>query len=433
VHHLSGENSEEPPPPVEVVGVRGPAVPLPFTTAPVAPPPRSRWPRVVLTGGVVAALTLTLFLTHGTAARPGAVASPAPSAATSPVETAADLVNRALAAQSRALLAGDLAAYLEPVDAALREEFTLRFGSLRALGVAAWTARVTSPPVDDGGERWTMMVDVDYCLGAADCAPARLSLRSTWSLQDGRAVVTAFERTVLPWDLTPLQAVAGRRVIVAAPAGAAGRLAETVAAADKAADIADRYARWDPPPKRYVVYVAGPDQWRTWWNGGNDRAAGYAQGSHGVTVKAEVDDGLTNLLAHEFTHVVSLGDRSNAERDWWLVEGLAEYVADRDGTWTPARLPHVRRYVRAGRWDGTLTLGQPPKDVSEDDGQARYGLALLAVTCLAKRFGEDRMLEFFAAVVRDRSTPDAASPTVLGTDWAPVAADCTAQIRARAA
>jgi hypothetical protein len=111
----------------------------------------------------------------------------------------------------------------------------------------------------------------------------------------------------------------------------------------------------------------------------------------------------------------------------------SRYVADRDGTWIPARLPHVRRYVRAGRWDGALTLGEPPKDISEDDGQARYGLALLAVTCLAKRFGEDRMLEFFAAVARDRSTPDAASPGVLGTDWAPVAADCIAQIRARAA
>ncbi|MGI5240502.1 hypothetical protein [Dactylosporangium sp. CA-139066] len=91
----------------------------------------------------------------------------------------------------------------------------------------------------------------------------------------------------------------------------------------------------------------------------------------------------------------------------------------------------MRRFVKAGRWDGTITLGAMPRDASADERTARYGLALLAVSCLAKRFGEDRMLDFFAAVVRGWRTPEVASATAFGTDWAPVAASCAAQIRAR--
>jgi hypothetical protein len=73
-----------------------------------------------------------------------------------------------------------------------------------------------------------------------------------------------------------------------------------------------------------------------------------------------------------------------------------------------------------------------PTDASDDDQRARYGLALLTVTCLAQRFGEDRMLAFFGSVVRQGSDPETASLNVLGTDWAPVAESCAAQIRARA-
>ena len=54
------------------------------------------------------------------------------------------------------------------------------------------------------------------------------------------------------------------------------------------------------------------------------------------------------------------------------------------------------------------------------------------MTCLAHRFGEDQMLAFFGSVVRKGSDPEAASLNVFGTEWAPVAEGCAAQIRARA-
>jgi hypothetical protein len=439
------EQGDEPRP-VEFVSVRGYGVPLPFTTSSIGPPEpsepsepqtRRRWLRVLIAAGLPVVLVAALYLTVWTGTEPGAAAKPAaatpsPTRSKSPAEAKEDLINQGLAAQSQALLGGDLTGYLAFVDTALNGEFTQRFHSLRALRVARWTAQVADMPLDED-DRWSVTVKIGYCLGDADCVPAEMVLPSTWTVRDGRAVATTFQRTVLPWDLTALQAVAGRRVIVAAPASLAGQLDRTLAAADTAADAADRFARWGPPPKWYIVYLAGPEQWRTWWNGRSEGFDGYAMGSYGVAIQpGAAGSGLTNLLAHEFTHVVSVGDEDHASWSWWLAEGLAEYAADRDGSWTRARLPFVRRYLRAGRWDGTVTLGDTLAGVSEDELLARYGLALLTVTCLARRFGEDRLLAFFASVVREWTDPETASLKVFGTEWAPVAAGCAAEIRVRA-
>ena len=238
---------------------------------------------------------------------------------------------------------------------------------------------------------------------------------------------------MLPWDLTPLRAVAGPRVIAAAPEADADRLAGALAAAEKAAAVADRFARWDPPPKRYVVYLAGPDEWHTWWNGEGEDGDGYAEGPYGIEIRTSLDEdhGRTALLTHELTHVVTISDQYGDDGDWWLYEGLAEYAADHNGAWTRDRLPYVRQYIKAGRWDGSITLGATPSDATPEDSTALYGLALLAVSCLAKRFGEDHMLDFFAAVVRGYRTLEVASTTAFGTPWPPVAADCAAEIRAR--
>ncbi|WP_327001957.1 hypothetical protein OHA72_43575 [Dactylosporangium sp. NBC_01737] len=424
---------DDEPRPVEFVGAGGYGVPLPFTSssarpaAPPAPEPPKRW-LWLAAAGIVLVFVAALYLTARTGATHGTAAPSASALSQNPVGAKGDLINAGLAAQAQALLGGDLDGYLASVDAELHEEFTLRFHSLRALRVARWTAQVTETP-DEADDRWTVKVTIGYCLGNPACEPVHLVLPTAWTVRDGRAVVTEFQRTVLPWDLTALQGVAGRRVVVAAPASLAGQLERTVQAADRAADIADRFARWGPPPTRYVVYLAGPEEWRTWWNGQADSFDGYAAGSYGVAVQP-VQDGLENLLAHEFAHVVSLGAEPGTL--WWLAEGLAEYVADRDGSWTRDRLPSVRRYLRAERWDGSVTLDGIPQGASDDDRRARYGIALLAVTCLAQRFGEDQMLAFFGSVVRKGSDPEAASLNVFGTEWAPVAEGCAAQIRARA-
>ncbi|MFC5002019.1 hypothetical protein ACFPIJ_29830 [Dactylosporangium cerinum] len=413
---------DDEPRPVEFVGAGGYGVPLPFTNSsrrppePPAPdPPRRRWWWLVSTG-VPVLLLVTLYLSARTTTAPSAQPE-------TPPEVKKALIDAGLAAQSEALLGGDLAAYLRFVDAPLHAEFTQRFHSLRALRVGRWSATVTRMPLDLDDEA-NIDVGVGYCLGDKDCVPVKMVLSSRWTVRDGRAVATTFQRTTLPWDVTPLEGVTGRRVIVAGPASVAGQLPQIVAAADQAAEVADRYARWEPPPKRYVVYVAADEQVGYWWI---DEGA-TAAWTHGIAVQAG-QQGLTNLLAHEFTHVVSL--RRGQRPEWWLSEGLAEYVADRAGSSTRDRLPSVRRFLQAGGWDGEVAYHGPPPGTPEDERLARLGLALLTVTCLADRFGEDRMLAFFAAVVRDESTPEWAAPALLGTDWAPVAAACSAEIRGK--
>jgi hypothetical protein len=115
-----------------------------------------------------------------------------------------------------------------------------------------------------------------------------------------------------------------------------------------------------------------------------------------------------------------------------LIEGIAEYIANGDGSALEGDLPSVRAYLAAGRWDGTVALSRPPKDASLEDTVACYGIALLAVTYLAKRYGEAKMIAFFTSMVRQRTTLEAASQSALATDWATVAKDAAASIRTAA-
>ena len=78
-----------------------------------------------------------------------------------------------------------------------------------------------------------------------------------------------------------------------------------------------------------------------------------------------------------------------------------------------------------------MALDDPPQDASAADIRARYGLAYLAVRRLAERFGESRMLMFFAAVARDGLSLESAAESVLGVGWDDVAADCAQAIRSR--
>jgi hypothetical protein len=191
--------------------VRGTLLPVPFVTSAPPPPrsPRSWWqPRTLVVGAAVAVMVTLLFFAGGPRHSPASLTAPKPlataMATASPAHTAAEVVNRELAAQSQALLSGDLSRYLAPVDAHLRDEFTVRFGSLRALGVATWNARVTGTPAPLDGQRWRMTVRIGYCLGAADCTQA--DLRLPYHVVDcrrpcGRRVVPA-HRAALGSDAT---------------------------------------------------------------------------------------------------------------------------------------------------------------------------------------------------------------------------------------
>src|SRR5262249_35281054 len=145
----------------------------------IAPPPRRtpRW-RLVVFAGVVLALLVPVTAVARTHTRPPRAqaaspgpAPPPPSPPQLPATAVCHRLRTALGPQAKGLLAGDRAGYLAPVEAAdttLREAFTRRFGSLRAMQVSVWDQRfgAMAQGVDN---TWAMQVTVRYCFVAPDC------------------------------------------------------------------------------------------------------------------------------------------------------------------------------------------------------------------------------------------------------------------------
>jgi hypothetical protein len=369
------------------------------------------------------------------AAVPDGPSDPATASARTSIDTA-------LADQNAALTSGDAGAFLAPVEPPLRDAMRRRFDALRAIKATDYAARLAAPPMLDGG-RWRAGVEIRFCAGAAGCAPAPVQVDTVWVINgDGARLVEWGQSTRYgprPWEVSELRAVVGSRVVVAASPRHASRLKATLTAAERAAAKADRFARWRPAPARYVVYLAGADEWESWYGGRQpDWAAGYTlpitpDHSEIVLNAGRVDAGeVTRTLTHEFAHVTTLaGVQRNYTDSWLLVEGLAEYVthAGRPESAYPW-LAATRRYVTGGRWPGTAGLAAPAGSATVSDATGLYGVAYLAVRRLADRFGSDRLLAFFAAVARDGRSPAKASPEIFGVPWTDAAADCDRHIRA---
>lgn len=360
-------------------------------------------------------------------------------------------IQAVLDAQAAALLAGDEAAFLASADQSLRSELKRRFGVLRAMKVAGWAERVVSRPEPVPGTgtppRWRVGVQLRYCFAVPSCSSVGVTVQSEWvEVGDVPRLVsmapsTASDMGPRPWEVTDLRVAVGNRVVVAATPRYAYRLTGALAAAEKAAAVTDRYARWRPAPGRYLVYLAGPDEWGRWY--GVPQApwvAGYAMPVSDTSTEIVINaqrvgnSSLSDALRHEFTHAVTLaGIRRDVSAQWWLVEGIAEYVrmADR-GIDRYAGLSATKRYVRSGRWSGEIIMAEPPAGSSSEDASGRYGIAFLTVRRIAEKYGEKRLMEFFDAVVRHGGDPSVVARTTLGTPWNDVRADCISYIRKKA-
>jgi len=345
-------------------------------------------------------------------------------------------VDRALASQSDALRRGDEAGFLAVAEPALHPDLKRRFATLRALGVVGWTAVALADPSPVGDGRWRVDVRIGFCLVVEGCPPPATTVPTVWTGSLRLAELgTATEFGPRPWEVAQLVTAIGARVVVAAPPALARRLPAVLAAAERAAALSDRYARWRPPPGRYLVHLAGAAEWQQWYGGQQAWVAGVTMplstGHMEIMLNsARIDDGeVEGTLAHEFAHVTTLAGASFAG-NWLLVEGLAEYVrADGRPVSAYKWLGAGRRLVRSGRWGGTADLREPAAGASIDDAAGRYAVAYLAVRRLAERFGEDRMLALFAAVVREATPLAQAAPQVLGAGWPEVAADCDEYVR----
>lgn len=116
--------------------------------------------------------------------------------------------------------------------------------------------------------------------------------------------------------------------------------------------------------------------------------------------------------------------------DWWLVEGLAEYAgADGKPVDRYEGLAEVRDVVRGG-WNGRLGSLVPADDAADGRVGGSYGIGYLAVRHLVDRYGEQRVLDFFRAVVHERRSLRDAADDVFGESWSTLHDDCVAYVRA---
>jgi hypothetical protein len=230
----------------------------------------------------------------------------------------------------------------------------------------------------------------------------------------------------------------GKRAVVATTKGLKSRLPAAVAAIDRAAAIADQFAKWTPAPSKYVVYLAGPSNWKNWY--GHEQpewAAAWAvpvgDDVSEVVVRTDAvpQSELEMLMRHELTHVTSLaGATYGGSSAWWMVEGLAEYAefSDKPASDYDALGP-VGVYLGSKAWKDDVRVAPPNEDASVSQAAGAYGIGYLAIRRIAERFGRTKMLNFFGAVLQDGKTIPEAAKSALGTSWTNVNNDCVQYIR----
>ncbi|HEV7708123.1 MAG TPA: hypothetical protein VGP16_08015, partial [Asanoa sp.] len=198
------------------------------------------------------------------------------------------------------------------------------------------------------------------------------------------------------------------------------------------APAADKYV-FDRKPDRYLVYVAGPAEWKKWFGGGQeDWVIGYAiettENRSDIVLRADEIDGgdAEALMKHEMGHVATRGvPHPSGNAVWWLIEGIAEYVEwDGRGLGGYDGRQDVRRFLREKRFAGDPALVAPTDDPDDWEVNADYGIGFYYTRCIADRFGQDRLLAFTEAVLHDGDVVAPAATNTLGGSWPDITKRC---------
>ncbi|RQX00964.1 hypothetical protein [Micromonospora globispora] len=417
------------------------------------PRPRRRWPLWVALGLVLAVLTcgvpavLVIGLVGDAVGRPAG--TPSDDAATAAARQLGQRMTAQLDRQAAALLRGDRPGFLAVAEPAARAGLTHRYAVLRALRVTVWRPESDGLPTRVNGRpgEWRLPVTVEYCFVVPGCTPSTVVLGTRWREAGEQPRLVAVEESrsrpagTRPWEVSDLAVAVGKRTVVATTPALRRKLPGLLAEAEAAARVADLYAVDASPPDRYLIFYAGRTEWQRWYGGGRPKwTAGYAVGvgggHHDVVLNAGSlsPTGVDDLLRHELTHAASLPDGGYANKGaWWLVEGLAEYAgADGQPVSHYEGLAEVRKLVRGG-WNGRLDDLAPADDAADDRVGGSYGVGYLAVRHLVDRYGEQRVLDFFKAVVHDDRSFDEASDQAFGEQWSTLHDDCVGYVRAVAA
>jgi hypothetical protein len=379
---------------------------------------------VALCLGAIQLVTSPWFLSH----RPSRVAA------------ATQKVREALARQRDALLAGNESAYVGIADTEMEKTdhdgLQREFRSLRAMRVADVVDEV-KVAFDRGAGTWAIDVRTTACFVIKECAKGPAIAKTVWRVKDGTATLISWvpDHESQPWQVSELVASFGERTVVATTKAYESKLPMLLQQAEKAAKVADRFAREGQVPGKYVIYYAGTAEWKQWfgaspadWTGGV--AVGIGVDRYDLMLNGDEISGteIDDLLRHEMTHASSLrGERVRGY--WWLVEGIAEYAL-MDGL--PASEHLGDSSARALISDGTIAdieVTGPEDDSLDEVVAGRYAVAFLGVRCMAERFGEAKMIEFFHTVIHDAVIPSKASPQVYGIEWSSLSQECFGYVR----
>jgi hypothetical protein len=380
-----------------------------------------------------------------------------------PVEQAARLLDE----QAAALLKGDEKGWLAPVDPA-RPKLVARYRdvyrNLRGLDVshAEFHAQVMSyGMVPEKPDLVTIKASLGYCFSGmvcpawhddVDAGPPKARHQLTFEPVKGKYMITgraeltgrsSFNRLQpAPWDGDALVFAHGRRVIVAAHRSQAKHLKKVLAAAEKAAVNADRFAGYlGTRQPRYRIYLADNRTWQTWYGGERSTwAIGYARtlNSAGADVVLRTGKVLTDrqevasTIQHEFGHVVTLAGltRRDTRDSQWLVEGIAEYI----GAYPRAASTTGNGDILAAEFrrrdaPKTIATASLAKDADDRTVDKLYAMGHLATSCMADQYGERKLFAFVDRVLRHAAKPDQAARAAYGKSFAAVDRSCLKWIK----
>ncbi|MBF5082098.1 hypothetical protein [Quadrisphaera sp. INWT6] len=374
--------------------------------------------------------------------------------------SAARAVQALLDERASALLARDRAGWLAAVGGdgnvatgaqaaldAYRERTAGVFDRLEPVPLGSWSWQVTGsgPALADARAqqlpegswvaRTTLVWSVD---GAGDDPVRRQQDLTVVPAGAGWAVVDDGDGETVPdlWDLGAVDVLTTERAVVLGTADreALERTAEVTTPAAEGVD-----AVWGTSwPRRTVVEVPA-DQAQMAALLGRDDDAGLGQIAAVTTGELVGGEGATRgdhvvvnprgfgqlapvgqrvVLTHELTHVAT---RSGAVRavPLWFSEGFADWVGYQ-GTGLSRQVvaTDLLRQVRADGPPSALpTAADFDPERSRDIGPA-YSGAWLAVDALARRYGDDAVVELYRAASRDPLPDGAAAPPSSATDGA---------------
>jgi hypothetical protein len=341
-----------------------------------------------------------------------------------------------LAAQARAVIGHDAArlrTVLDPSAAArrFRTEQLGELANLRAVPLAGWGYTVIGQIRDRAAERAATLryrapvlllhVTLGYRLRGVDALPSRHDLylsfvardRHTYLAGDDALATEGMTSWTGPWHYGPLAVAKGHRTLVVGPQASQRALPGLASAADAAVTAVT--AVWGTGWTQRVAVVvpastaefdsltgtAARDVSAAALTEGVDAASGEPYGQRLVLDPSELPRltaaGRAIVMRHEVTHLAAAPDTADITPRW-LVEGFADYVAER-GIDEP-----VRR--TAAELHAAVAAGRVPQVLPQDSAFDATGTALagvyeqswLACRLIAERVGVSGLVRFYRDV-----------------------------------